>query len=191
MARPRPPYGLFRALRFARARGQLRRHPALRRTATAAQRRYAPGRQTFCCADQCNPSVGLQGSWAEPCLSRSLIPEKLDGLATGTLPELKLVKFSSVSIRVATGDPDRSLLFVHYRRKKYDPFFVSAPSRFASSRYPSGSTAPPVNTASFGKTRAAVLSLPSRRKITRVPCALSCSATDTASRWLSSKQSPI
>src|SRR6516162_4899054 len=99
-ARPRPPCGLFRALRSARARGQLRRHPALRRTATAAPRRYAPGRQTFCCADQCNPSVGLQGSWAEPCLSRSLIPEKLDGLATGTLPELKLVKFSSVSIRV-------------------------------------------------------------------------------------------
>jgi beta-glucosidase len=32
----------------------------------AAPRRYAPGRQTFCCADQCNPSVGLQGSWAEP-----------------------------------------------------------------------------------------------------------------------------
>src|SRR6516225_4875078 len=176
-------------------------------------------------------AIGLQGSWAEPCLSRSLMPEKLDGLATGTLPELKLVKFSSVSICVATGDPDRSPLLVHYRRKKYGPFFVSAPSRFASSRYsrsstapgsvsrfslrrcspptastatapsssrrrPSdersnGSTAPPVNAASFGKTRAAVLSLPSCRKITRVPCALSCSATDTASRWLSSKQSPI
>jgi hypothetical protein len=65
------------------------------------------GDKLFCCADQCNPSVGLQGSRAKPCLSRSLIPEKLDGLATGMLPELKLVKFSSVSIRVATGDPDR------------------------------------------------------------------------------------
>ena len=32
----------------------------------AAPRRYAPGRQTFCCADQCNPSVGLHGSWSEP-----------------------------------------------------------------------------------------------------------------------------
>jgi len=81
-----PPCGLFRAICSARARGQLRRHPALRRTATAAPRRYAPGRQTFCCADQCSPSVGLQGSWAEPCLSRSLIPEKLDGLATGRYP---------------------------------------------------------------------------------------------------------